>query len=59
MGGTKGPQLTKVVLEALEITGKPAVIQAGYSGMAADNAPENVFFAEFVSTNGCFRKHPA
>lgn len=54
MGGTKGPQLTKVVLEALQIAGKAAVIQAGYSGMSAENAPENVHFAEFVSHEWLF-----
>lgn len=54
MGGTKGPQLTQVVLEALKLAGKPAVIQAGYSGMAAMNHPESVHFADFVAHEWLF-----
>lgn len=48
MGGTQGPVLTQVVLDALRIAGKPAIIQSGYSHMVASNAPSNVVFTDFV-----------
>lgn len=48
MGGTQGPALTTIVLEALAIARRPAIIQSGYSRLFADQAPDNVFFADFV-----------
>lgn len=48
MGGNLGPHLTKTVLEALEITGKSAIIQSGYARLSSEKSPENVFFADYV-----------
>lgn len=48
MGGTKGPALTQIVVEALRIAGKAAIIQSGYSGLFANAAPDNVLFVNFV-----------
>lgn len=56
MGGTKGPALTAKVLEALKISGHAAVIQSGYSGLFAENAPENVFFTDYVPHEWLFRQ---
>lgn len=48
MGGNLGPELTQTVLEALKITGKAAIIQTGYARLSSDQAPENVFFADYI-----------
>jgi sterol 3beta-glucosyltransferase len=48
MGGTKGPELTRTVLAALKLCGKPAIIQSGYSGMFAQGASDRIHFADFV-----------
>ncbi len=48
MGGNLGPQLTQTVLEALRRTGKAAIIQTGYARLSSEEAPENVFFADYV-----------
>ncbi len=56
MGGTKGPELTGTVLAALKLSGHPAVIQSGYSGLFAAEAPENVFFADFVPHEWLFAR---
>ena len=48
MGGTQGPWLSEVLLKALKRTGQSAVIQGGYAGLSAENAPENVFFVDYV-----------
>ncbi len=54
MGGTKGPALTAIVIEALRIAGKAAIIQSGYSGLFAKSAPDNVLFVDFVPHDWLF-----
>ena len=54
MGGSQGPALTDIVLKALKLTGRPAVIQSGYAGLFAENTPSNIIFADFVSHEWLF-----
>ena len=56
MGGEKGPELTKTVLEALEKVGAAGIIQSGYAGLFEENAPENVHFAEYVPHGWLFEQ---
>ena len=32
----------------MQITGKAAIIQSGYAGLFSEQAPENVFFADYI-----------
>lgn len=48
MGGSRGPWLTAQIIAALRLSGKAAVIQGGYSGLHAADAPDNVFFADYL-----------
>lgn len=54
MGGSEGPALTKVVLKALELTGRPAVIQSGYAELFEKNTRSNIIFIDFVSHEWLF-----
>ncbi len=54
MGGTRGPALAQVVLQALRLAGLPAVIQSGYSALSADEVPDNVCFVDFVPHDWLF-----
>jgi sterol 3beta-glucosyltransferase len=54
MGGTRGPALTQVVLDALALTGLPAIIQSGYSGLSTDKVPDHVCFVDFVPHDWLF-----
>lgn len=56
MGGSHGEELTRKLLAAVKIAGLPAVIQSGYAGLFADDAPENVFFAGYVPHDWLFSR---
>lgn len=56
MGGSHGEKLTRKLLAAVKISGLPAVIQSGYAGLFADDAPENVFFAGYVPHDWLFSR---
>jgi sterol 3beta-glucosyltransferase len=56
MGGTQGEKLTRKLLDAVKLSGFPAVIQSGYAGLFAQDAPENVFFADYVPHDWLFSR---
>ena len=49
MGGTQGPRLTRIFLDAIQTLGNPpAIIQGGYAGLSAPHAPPNILFIDYV-----------
>ncbi|HHG84330.1 MAG TPA: glycosyltransferase [Bacteroidetes bacterium] len=48
MGGTHGEELTAKLLQAIKLAGQPAIIQSGYAGLFAENAPAHVHFVGYV-----------
>lgn len=57
MGGSHGKALTEKLIEALKITGMPAVIQSGYAGLGGGaGLPENIHVTGFVSHEFLFPK---
>lgn len=54
MGGSQGSKLAKMVVEAIELTGRAAIIQSGYAGLFSENAPKQIHFTEFVSHEWLF-----
>lgn len=56
MGGTKGPRITKTVLEAAKSTGQAVLVQSGYAGLFGNEASDNVFFVDYVPHGWLFPK---
>jgi UDP:flavonoid glycosyltransferase YjiC (YdhE family) len=63
MGGTRGPELTQIILTAIRELGIPAVIQAGYADLGDADLPGNVLrvgylpHSQLFALGGCILHH--
>ena len=56
MGGTRANETARILVEALELSGQRAVIQAGWGNLQLPEHSESVRFVEYVPHNILFRQ---
>ena len=56
MGGTRAAETTRILVEAVELGGQRAVIQAGWGNLRLPDSTESICFVEYVPHNFLFRQ---
>ena len=56
MGGTRSAETTRILIEAVQLSGQRAVIQAGWGNLQLPEKPQSIYFAEYVPHNFLFRQ---
>ena len=56
MGGTRAIETTQILIEAVELSGQRAIIQAGWGNLQLPESPQSIYFAEYVPHNFLFRQ---
>ena len=51
MGGTRAAETTRILVEAVELSGQRAVIQAGWGNLRLPESTESICFVEYVPHN--------
>lgn len=63
MGGTRGPELTKIILTAVQALGIPTIIQSGYAELGDAALPDHVLrvgylpHSQLFALGGCLLHH--
>ncbi|MDE0301338.1 MAG: glycosyltransferase [Candidatus Poribacteria bacterium] len=56
MGGTRAAETTRILIEAVELCGQRAVIQAGWGNLQLPISSQSIYFVEYVPHNLLFRQ---
>ncbi len=56
MGGTRAIESTQILIEAVELSGQRAIIQAGWGNLQLPESLQSIYFAEYVPHNFLFRQ---
>lgn len=56
MGGTREAETARILIEAVELSGQRAVIQAGWGNLQSPEPPKSICFVEYVPHNILFRQ---
>lgn len=56
MGGSKNAETTRILCEAVQLTGQRAIIQAGWGNLGMARPPGNICFVGYVPHNFLFRQ---
>ena len=56
MGGTRSAETTRILIEAVKLSGQRAVIQAGWGNLQSPESTESICFVEYVPHQFLFRQ---